>query len=311
MLRGRNLPAHFFCLIDFSGCALHGGVFSGRALRGSTRAGPVLAARPVARANAGTSDTQGLNSNHLRAGGKAAGSRTPGTAGKPTRAGHGSAGGRVVAPRPAPVGVRVGWREAISATVGGLGFELVDVERAQRGLLRIFIDRIPGRDYSLPGEFITVDDCEQVTRQLQYALEVEGLEYSRLEVSSPGLDRPLRTETDFRRFAGQAVQITLKLPFQGRKSWQGVLTPAEPAAGTGVAPPPAASDAAAAPGAWSLVFKDGKAEQVLGFKLEEVREARLVPVVDFKGRKLRSDSEDAGPAEAAPEGAAASGTDGG
>jgi ribosome maturation factor RimP len=189
----------------------------------------------------------------------------------------------------------VGWREAIAATVGGLGFELVDVERAQRGLLRIFIDRIAGRVYSVPGEFITVDDCEQVTRQLQYALEVEGLEYSRLEVSSPGLDRPLRTEADFQRFAGEAVQLTLKLPFQGRKSWQGVLTPAEPAA----------------EGAWSLVFKDGKAEQVLGFTLEEVREARLVPVVDFKGRKLRNASGDAGPAEVAPEQAAASGTDGG
>lgn len=268
-----------------------------------------MAARPVARAIAGTSDTQGLNSNHLRAGGKAAGPRTLSKApraGKP--GGHAAAGRRVAAPRPAPVGVRVGWREAIVATVGGLGFELVDVERAQRGLLRIFIDRIAGRAYGVPGEFITVDDCEQVTRQLQYALEVEGMEYSRLEVSSPGLDRPLRTEADYQRFAGQAVQITLKTPFQGRKSWQGVLAPAEPVAETPAAESSAAADAK---GAWSLVFKDGKAEQVLGFKLEEVREARLVPVVDFKGRKLRSDSGDAGPAEATPHQADAPGTDGG
>ncbi len=210
---------------------------------------------------------------------------------------------RVAEPRVVTEGVRVGWREAISATVTGLGFELVDVERAQRGLLRIFIDRIPGRAYAQPGEFITVDDCEQVTRQLQYVLEVEGMEYSRLEVSSPGLDRPLRSEADFRRFAGQAVQLTLKAPFQGRKSWQGVLTAAEPAS-----TPEGGSGPA---GAWCLVFKDGKAEQVLGFDFEEVREARLVPVVDFKGRKLRNDSGDAGPAEAAPAGTAAPGTDGG
>lgn len=268
-----------------------------------------MAARPVARANAGISDTQGLNSNHVRAGGKAAGPRTTRKAPRAgTPGGHAPAGRRVVTPRPAPVGVRVGWREAIAATVGGLGFELVDVERAQRGLLRIFIDRIPGREYSVPSEFITVDDCEQVTRQLQYALEVEGMEYSRLEVSSPGLDRPLRTEADFQRFVGQAVQLTLKVPFQGRKGWQGVLTPAEPAAEGGAAEAPAAAEA---PGAWSLVFKDGKAEQVLGFKLEEVREARLVPVVDFKGRKTRSDSGEAGPAEAAPHQANAPGTDGG
>ncbi|MDP2004131.1 MAG: ribosome maturation factor RimP [Rubrivivax sp.] len=204
----------------------------------------------------------------------------------------------------------MGWREAIAATVGGLGFDLVDVERAQRGLLRIFIDRIAGRAYSVPGELITVDDCEQVTRQLQYALEVEGMEYSRLEVSSPGLDRPLRTEADYQRFAGMAVQLTLKLPFQGRKVWQGVLTRAEAAADSGDVLAGAEAPLEA-PGAWSLVFKDGKAEQVLGFKLEEVREARLVPVVDFKGRKTRSDSGEAGPAEAAPHQATAPGTDGG
>ncbi len=178
---------------------------------------------------------------------------------------------------PAAVGVRLGWQEAINVTVAGLGYELVDVERAQRGLLRITIDRVPGRSYTVgrganavvdAGESITVEDCEAVTRQLQYALEVEGLEYARLEVSSPGLDRPLKREADYLRFAGQLVQITLKQAFENRKSWQGVLS---------------ASDA----GAWNLVFKVGKTEQVLGFTLQEVREARLVPVVDFKGRKSK------------------------
>ncbi len=140
---------------------------------------------------------------------------------------------------------------------------------------------------------------------MQYALEVEGMDYARLEVSSPGLDRPLRSEADFERFAGQAVSVALKVPFQGRKAWQGVLTRAESVADT------VAADAAAgvaAPG-WSLVFKDGKAEQVLGFRLEEVREARLVPVVDFKGRKSRSPSEDSNPAGVASD--AMPGTDGG
>ncbi|WP_201492808.1 ribosome maturation factor RimP [Rubrivivax sp. A210] len=169
----------------------------------------------------------------------------------------------------------MGWQEAIAATVAGLGYELVDVERAQRGLLRVTIDRMPGRVYrgaggvDDDGEAVTVDDCEQVTRQLQYALEVEGLEYARLEVSSPGLDRPLKREADYARFAGQAVALVLKQPFQGRKSWQGVLS-------------------ATAEGGWSLAFKDGKAEQVLGFTFAEVREARLVPVVDFKGRKSKT-----------------------
>lgn len=164
--------------------------------------------------------------------------------------------------------LRAGWREAIERTVTGLGYDLVDVERGARGLLRVTIDRIPGRIY--PGgsdEFITVDDCEAVTRQLQYSLEVDGVDYERLEVSSPGLDRPLRRESDYARFAGQAVAITLKLPFQGRKVWKGVLQ--------------------ARDGGWNLVFDEGRGEQVLGFTFDEVREARLVPVVDFKGRRNR------------------------
>jgi len=177
--------------------------------------------------------------------------------------------------------LRPGWREAIEQTVTGLGYDLVDVERAARGLLRVTIDRIPGRTY--PGgddEFVTVDDCETVTRQLQYSLEVDGIDYERLEVSSPGLDRPLRRESDYARFAGQAVAITLKLPFQGRKVWKGVLQPRD--------------------GGWNLVIDEGKGEQVLGFTFDEVREARLVPVVDFKGRRNRKPAAAEGqPAEPA------------
>jgi ribosome maturation factor RimP len=174
-------------------------------------------------------------------------------------------------PRPAGAATssvgRLNWREAIEQTVTGLGYELVDVERSARGLLRVFIDRVPGKTYpSGDGEFITVDDCEQVTRQLQYALEVDGVAYERLEVSSPGLDRPLRREADYQRFAGQEISLTLKAPFQGRKVWKGRLV-----AGEG--------------GGWVLQFNDGKAEQVLAFAFDEVRDAHLVPVLDFKGRR--------------------------
>lgn len=199
--------------------------------------------------------------------------------------------------QPAPATLGAGARGAIESTVTGLGYELVDVERAPRGLLRVTIDRLPGKAYaSGEGEFITVDDCELVTRQLQYALEVDGVPYERLEVSSPGLDRPLKTEAHFDRFAGQAVSLTLKQPFQGRKAWKGVLGRAEPAGGQ------AAEAAVGEPAAagWTLVFDDGKGEQVLGFALDEVREARLVPVVDFKGRKGRKAQDVAEAAGQAP-----------
>lgn len=147
----------------------------------------------------------------------------------------------------------------------GLGYELVDCERSPKGLLRVYIDRVANDP---TGEFIVVEDCEKVTRQLQHVLEVEGCAYERLEVSSPGLDRPLKKQADYERFVGQEIDLTLKLAFQGRKHYKGTLE--------------------ALPDGWRLVFLDGKtkAETALDFSLQEVKEARLVPQLDFKGRRF-------------------------
>ena len=160
------------------------------------------------------------------------------------------------------------WQTAVETTVTGLGYDLVDCERsASGGTLRVMIDRLQAQADA--GELITVDDCEKVTRQLQYVLEVEACEYSRLEVSSPGLDRPLKNAAHYARFAGQELDITLKQPFQGRKKYRGVVS----------AQPGATSDQA-----WRLVFDDDAGHQALDFTLDEVREARLVPAFSFKGR---------------------------
>ena len=160
------------------------------------------------------------------------------------------------------------WHTTIERTVTGLDYELVDVERSAAGLLRVTIDRVPGRSYPAgEAESVTVEDCERVTRQLQYVLEVEAVAYERLEVSSPGLDRPLKRPADYERFAGHEVNVTLKEAFKGRKHYRGQLV----AAGEG----------------WRLMLSGDKAEQALDFQLDEVREARLVPVLDFKGRAHR------------------------
>ena len=158
------------------------------------------------------------------------------------------------------------WQSTVETTVTGLGYEVVECDWSSQGLLRVFIDRIPGQHYDTgPGESITVDDCERVTRQLQLALDVEACDYKRLEVSSPGLDRPLKRAADYARFSNCEIEIGLRLPFEGRRKYRGVLRPAE--------------------AGWELVFNDGREDKVLGFTLDEVREARLVPVVDFKRRK--------------------------
>ena len=178
----------------------------------------------------------------------------------------------------------------------GLGYELVEIERSAGGLLRVTID-LPWVPGAAEEPFVTVEDCEKVTRQLQFALEVDGIEYRRLEVSSPGIDRPLRSERDFERFAGSLVDITLKAPIgkelgasagglvnANRKKFRGTLERVEQAGGHG----------------WQVVWRDEPPVkpgqrvsakrvpaplQALGFTLDELREARLAPVVDFKGRK--------------------------
>ncbi len=102
----------------------------------------------------------------------------------------------------------------VETTVNGLGYELVDLERSGRGLLRVFIDKPAG---------ITVEDCQTVSNQLTRLFMVENVEYDRLEVSSPGLDRPLKKEADFVRFAGQKAQLKLRMPMDGRKNFAGVI----------------------------------------------------------------------------------------
>ena len=187
-------------------------------------------------------------------------------------------------------------QEIVEQTVSGLGYDLVETERSAGGLLRITIDlpwTAPAPGSVAVEQFINVEDCEKVNRQLQFALEVDGIEYKRLEVSSPGIDRPLRHVQDFERFAGHVIDITLKAPMgaaaQGqvsanRKKFRGTLekvTAADGAVG------------------WQIVWSDAPEPkpgqkvskkrvppplQALGFTFDELREARLAPIVSFKGR---------------------------
>jgi ribosome maturation factor RimP len=192
----------------------------------------------------------------------------------------------------------VALQQIVEQVVTGLGYDLVEIERSAGGLLRITIDLpwvAPATDAPAPllDQFVTVEDCEKVTRQLQFALEVDGVEYKRLEVSSPGIDRPLRHEQDFVRFEGSVIDITLKAPMgaaaagqvsANRKKFRGTLERV------------AAADGASG---WQIVWSDEppvkpgqkvskKREpaplQALGFAWDELREARLAPIVNFKGR---------------------------
>ncbi len=107
----------------------------------------------------------------------------------------------------------------LDSTLAGLGYELVELERsAKGGLLRVFIDKPDG---------INVDDCALVSNHLSRLFAVENVGYERLEVSSPGLDRPLRTERDFARFAGQKIRLKLRVALEGQRNFAGVLRGSE------------------------------------------------------------------------------------
>jgi ribosome maturation factor RimP len=193
----------------------------------------------------------------------------------------------------------VALQQTVEQTVAGLGYDLVEIERSAGGLLRVTIDlpwTAPSSEAvaaGVPEPFVTVEDCEKVTRQLQFALEVDGVDYKRLEVSSPGIDRPLRNEQDFERFVGEVIDVTLKAPMgaaaggqvaANRKKFRGTLERADD-------------------GGWQIVWSDAPAVkpgqkigkkralaplQALGFVLDELREARLAPIVDFKGRRAKA-----------------------
>ena len=156
--------------------------------------------------------------------------------------------------------------DMIEKTVAGMDYELVDFEQAARGLLRVYIDFPPAQ---AERGMITVEDCEKVTHQLLHVLTVENAVYERLEVSSPGLDRPLKKFADYVRFAGQEAVVKLRLPMPGafnRKSFQGILQVPE---GEKL----------------KLEFEGNDGSATLEFLLADVDKARLVPKVDFRSRK--------------------------
>jgi len=105
--------------------------------------------------------------------------------------------------------------ELIEQIVAGLGYELVTVEGSPRGrLLRVFIDIARG---------VTVEDCEAVSNQLTRVFEVENIDFDRLEVSSPGLDRPLIKLADFERFAGTDIRLRTRVPVGNQRNFTGLL----------------------------------------------------------------------------------------
>ncbi|NHB89431.1 ribosome maturation factor RimP [Photorhabdus tasmaniensis] len=137
----------------------------------------------------------------------------------------------------------------ISAPVEALGFELVGLEfiRARVSTLRIYIDSENG---------ITVDDCADVSHQVSAVLDVEdpiSVLYN-LEISSPGLERPLFNAEHYQRFIGEKISLVLRIAMQNRRKWLGMIKTVD--------------------GEMITVTVDGKDEV---FALSNIQKANLVP----------------------------------
>src|SRR5262250_535489 len=147
--------------------------------------------------------------------------------------------------------VRVKLGELLERTLPPMGYELVDCETSTGGgLVRVFIDKPGGVD---------VEDCASVSNHLTHLFAVEAIPYTRLEVSSPGLDRALKKEADYVRFRGEEAQLKLREPIGNARRLKGVLR-----------------------GMDAGVLQFETAEGVQAIPLANIDKARLVPRIEWR-----------------------------
>lgn len=123
---------------------------------------------------------------------------------------------------------------------------------------------------------VTIDHCERVSKQLSRVFEVEDIDYNRLEVASPGVDRPLKRLADFVRFTGSRIELRLYEPVENQKVFRGLL----------YAPENMQPEEATVETEFVLELEQPSGQvQDLTFTFEDVDRAKLDPILDFKGRK--------------------------
>lgn len=141
--------------------------------------------------------------------------------------------------------------ELLAQTVPPLGYELVDWESSPKGrMVRVFIDKPGGVD---------VEDCARVSQHLTRLFAVENVDYERLEVSSPGLDRPLKSAADYERFRGQEATLVLREKLNDTRKVRGMIGGID--------------------GADALVETPGGTVRV---PLDNIERARLVPKIEWR-----------------------------
>lgn len=180
-------------------------------------------------------------------------------------------------------GARRSARDVAQRCVEELGFEFVELEMLASQHVRVTIDvagasQVAGE----PQAFVTVQDCEKVSHQLSHELLVEDIDYDRLEVSSPGLDRLLKKESDFVRFSGLPISLKLRTMVGGRRHFEGVLQTLDDGRFSVTYSAQPVSALPRSPSRRTTKAKAPAMAQVV-FRFSDVERARLVPQVQFQG----------------------------
>ena len=150
--------------------------------------------------------------------------------------------------------VPVRMSELLERTLPPMGYEMVDCDLSASGrLVRVFIDKPGG---------VNVEDCAQVSSHLTHLFAAEGIDYERLEVSSPGLDRPLKKEADFVRFDGMEAKLKLREPIGNSRRVKGILR-----------------------GVDSGILRLETVEGTHAIPLANIDKARLVPKIEWRSTK--------------------------
>lgn len=179
----------------------------------------------------------------------------------------------------------------VEETVQGLGYEFVEFERLPRGLMRITID-------STAEGGVGVDDCEAVSDQITHLFTVEDIDYDRLEVASPGVERPLKRARDWQRFAGRPAHVELYEPLKaegfpeaGRRKLDGIILGIEGEDGNEVISFSFEElNIARTPSQAAKARQTGKAKPKeqpvhVKFGISDVDRANLIAELDFKGKQ--------------------------
>lgn len=170
--------------------------------------------------------------------------------------------------------------KVVESSVVPLGYEVIDIELDSTGLIRVYVDLSDGK------REINLKDCEIITKQLVYLFPVEEINYDRLEVSSPGVDRRLSKVHHFERFIGAKVKLKFRDLVAGKKKYVGLLGKVSESGSSNLSKTNVITDVQIKDGSSIFFVEENGIDGVerIEFSVDQLEQARLVEEISMKGK---------------------------